>query len=741
MTVLPHARHLFPGRAVFMHHGAAHLLLLQPSEAPPAAPVVTLLRDAYHEVVRATARTSAVAAARRSRRDDGVCGPLVAVGHAAAALLGCEPALARRHTSVSSASSLAGAPPDVGSPPRRASAGRGGVHAASEGRLARMRSDEAVRTDVRAVLLAHQHEYPRTKVAPDELQALLTTALETLTARRKQLIAATLLFAGTWYSLVIGIMYAHQLADRPLPRGAVNLATEYGAAIAMGHIGQIGLLASVGLRPGARVALLVAAYILIATLFGVVGDVLVFWHASEIARALLDDAAASLAAGGDARAAGRVIGQVSYMVMSLSLLNGTVRALGALGWAAYARPGRPPPRALGGAALVTALWRTSALFSLWLVLLPCWRASSTLGVHSLEDYQLDGLCAVLHCGGFVLCVSPAARQRLERVASRPFGSRGAIASLGPLLSFGSASRPTPAALVASAQNLFRTVTLGVGARAALALPPRAETTADQIAADALNFKSELVFDPAAPERRSARGALWAAHAQRADAFVWSIRGDEYDAFTELCAWAERFEAREGRPPTVWVRELCADLSLTATELLAQLPCLFTLCDAFLLLSSPRTPLDLHAVIAVHTWRTLGGSVDSIEVALVAGAAEREATVGAFEGFHVARAAADELPAADGGNEADHAEVVERLELCAMLALPQTLNSAMRELLPAVHRAAAAAAAADGIACAAAPTRARLLSWGMGCGGGGAQRGGHVVARDAAPAATSARMLL
>jgi uncharacterized protein YhaN len=202
--------------------------------------------------------------------------------------------------------------------------------------------------------------------------------------------------------------------------------------------------------------------------------------------------------------------------------------------------------------------------------------------------------------------------------------------------------------------------------------------------------------------------------QRADAFALSAAGDDRRSLCALCAWAERFEAREGRPPVVWLRALCADLSLSPAELLAQLPCYLTRCDRLLLLASPHTPHDLHAVIAIHVWRTLGGPADTIEVALVA-AAEREQTVAAFDAFHVMHADAQE-PAAEA-TAAERAAVAQRLRLCAQLATVRALNAEVRDLLPAVHAAAAAiGAAASSSATTPVLAKASLLSPALGSRG-------------------------
>jgi hypothetical protein len=108
MTVIPQARALFCDCARFEHKGVEHALLLQRAHALPSAPVITLLREVYHEVVLATARTGAAAAAGTRRADDdGARGPLRALSRAVAALLGGEPARPRRASTAASALSAA----------------------------------------------------------------------------------------------------------------------------------------------------------------------------------------------------------------------------------------------------------------------------------------------------------------------------------------------------------------------------------------------------------------------------------------------------------------------------------------------------------------------------------------------------------------------------------------------------------------------------------------------------------
>jgi hypothetical protein len=555
------------------------------------------------------------------------------------------------------------------------------------------------------------------RVEPHELELLLTSALEIASAKRDRLDTAAFAFAGTAYVLVtLSLFWVDNTTTQSIPATALGLATQYGPALAFGHAGTIALLASVRLRPGPRVASLVAFYLVLMGLLAALGLTVTHVGVADTVHMVGGDAARSVRGGGDVRALGRALCEVSYLLIIFRLLSAVPRALGTLGWSACARPGRLPPRALSGDSLVRTLWTQSAIYSLWLVCLPLWRASQLDGGPASPAVRcLDLACAALHSVCAVLCVSQDARRGLESVAARAFDVRGAVASLAPLLGYGSARAPDPGVLVAQAQRLFCVVTLGAEARAVLAATATAGGSGRAAAAINLN----LVFDPAAAERRSVRGALWAAHAAQADAFAWCTRADEPVALRALGVWAERFEAKEGRPPTVWLCALCADLSLSPAELLAQLPCYLTLCDKLLLLASPRTPLDLHAVIAIHAWRTLGGSASSVEVVLAGGAAERDATVAAFDSFHVMHATAHPDGDAAGAGADERADVAERLELSAQLATSLVLNAAMRELLPAVHAAAAAeGAVAAAVMAAQQPTpRARVTNpWGL-CGGG------------------------
>jgi hypothetical protein len=727
MTVLPQARGLFPDSALVVHHGVKHLLLLEPAHAIAAASVVTLLREIYHEVALATAETEAARSRRgryTSRTPTCPDGRLGAALRAVAAWAGCEPAPNLGRAAAVAPSTVASSPSGLGSSPknlRRRSANGDVSH---------------LRTDMRRMLLGlgesagggRQLE----KVDAANAALLLELAVERASERRSRLNAATLAFVvlthGVGFSIFVRRATAHTTGEAEVAEGGLlGVTLKQGLAISLAHAGTVAVFASVGLRPSTRTkAQLVAFMCGICAVVCVVLSLVYVVQFEATRDGVLANIAALEAAGGPlaprARAAGRLACEAWASVLATSFLVCMPLVVGALGWACGRRE-RAAQHELHGQALLRGLWRVSAIWCAWLCLLPCWRAcEETTRPPSAAVHALDAFCALLHGFCFVLSVSPAARLSLERTAARALGAHGALASLAPLIGFGgpeSAPAPTPTDLVAQASAEFRTLTLGADARALLVsatwarsvtartpeagadptarahrvAQPASIDAGSVVASSSSSAARASLFDPAAPERRSERGALWAAHTERADAFVWSTPADEQRSLRALCAWAERFEAKKGRPPTVWVRALCADLSRTAAELLAQLPCYQARCDTLLLLASPRTPLSLNAAVVCHVWRTLGGPPDSVDVELVS-AAEREATVAAFDTFHVMHACADKrLPSEDG--EGEREAVAERLQLCVQLATSLALNPAIRELLPAVHRAAAAAAADAG----------------------------------------------
>jgi hypothetical protein len=165
--------------------------------------------------------------------------------------------------------------------------------------------------------------------------------------------------------------------------------------------------------------------------------------------------------------------------------------------------------------------------------------------------------------------SATARRALERAGAHALSVYGAAASLAPLLGYGCAKLREPQSLAAQAEAVFRTATLSFEARALLyAAAAEADSGSDACAVGSLarrtpHFQRRRLslggvgieeaspararrseyLDPAARPRRSALGALWAAHAEHADAYVLDTPDDSRGgALRALCTWAERFEA-------------------------------------------------------------------------------------------------------------------------------------------------------------------------------------------------------
>jgi hypothetical protein len=183
----------------------------------------------------------------------------------------------------------------------------------------------------------------------------------------------------------------------------------------------------------------------------------------------------------------------------------------------------------------------------------------------------------------------------------------------------------------------------------------------------------------------ARNCIAAEPAERADAYVVSAASDQ-QICAELCSWAERFEAEEGRAPTVWLQQLCASRSLAPAELLAHLPCYLARSDRLLLVASPETPLDLTAATTCYVWRVLGGRPATVDAVLLASASPAR-TVAAFDTFHVMHSGS-----LTDGDELERAGATERLRACVRLAGVCAFNVAVRDLLPVVQAAARAALA-------------------------------------------------
>jgi hypothetical protein len=297
-------------------------------------------------------------------------------------------------------------------------------------------------------------------------------------------------------------------------------------------------------------------------------------------------------------------------------------------------------------------------------------------------------------------------------------------------------RPPPPLPAASPSIDVRRVAAACGAQLASTL--RARGTAVRA------LLSAASAEPSARETASSVPSIRAGSTCEADAALRAERAARADAYAvhapedgpmlaELCAWAARLEATEGRSPTVWLRELCAEPSLSAAQLLGHMPCYLARCDKLLLLASPRTPLDFIGAMASYVWTVLGGRTEDVHVEL-AKAVPPAHTLAAFDAFHVMHAdlnlkaalrggggAPATAPAACPSGERELGEVAERLRACVRLATVRKFNWAVREVLPAVHDAAAAAGCPRGRHAVAWPAGGRQRAGGghprvRGCGG-------------------------
>jgi hypothetical protein len=158
-------------------------------------------------------------------------------------------------------------------------------------------------------------------------------------------------------------------------------------------------------------------------------------------------------------------------------------------------------------------------------------------------------------------------------------------------------------------------------------------------------------------------------------------------------------------------QLCAERSLSYSQLLAHLPCYLARADSLLLLASPRTPQSLHVAVVCHVWRVLGGRTEDVEIELAAQLPPAQ-TVAAFDTFHVMHACADLAAARDAADAAGSPRpsrqslVAQRLDRCVELATAHQVNRAVRDVLPRVCKAAelraAEASQADGTGAARTP---------------------------------------
>ena len=328
------------------------------------------------------------------------------------------------------------------------------------------------------------------------------------------------------------------------------------------------------------------------------------------------------------------------------------------------------------------------------------------------------------------------RHRLVRLIARVCCSAsGAEASLAPLLGFGSRyGERAPDDVCAEAEHAFRPRTLapvllahietsGLGAHLNNEHQPRAPSgrsrrplRASHLAASASRASGANACGLPAltPQECRVEGPTWlplapALLAERksassarepearmplacADAYVvHCAKDDAHLRAAALCRWARAFAEAHGRPPTVWLDMLCADISFSPVEALAHVPVHMAKCKQLVLLVGPALLEHLEPVVQCYAWEAIGKRLLDAHVELVAANARtRNDIVAGIDTFHVmnTRAAAG--------------EVHERLVAVVEIASASHVNVTLRELLEPARRALDAAETRN-----ASPARAAL----------------------------------
>jgi hypothetical protein len=84
----------------------------------------------------------------------------------------------------------------------------------------------------------------------------------------------------------------------------------------------------------------------------------------------------------------------------------------------------------------------------------------------------------------------------------------------------------------------------------------------------------------------------------------------------LSGWVSEFEsAHDGRSPSIYLGGVCADLS--PVELLEHMPAYLARSERLLILAGPALPEQLWCAMECYAWVALGGSVEDVDVAIVA----------------------------------------------------------------------------------------------------------------------------
>ncbi|KAG8470407.1 hypothetical protein KFE25_008828 [Diacronema lutheri] len=161
-----------------------------------------------------------------------------------------------------------------------------------------------------------------------------------------------------------------------------------------------------------------------------------------------------------------------------------------------------------------------------------------------------------------------------------------------------------------------------------------------------------------------------------DAYVVHSFYDSMDLkAAALEGWAQRWEARHGRTPTVFMDVLCADPSLRPWEHLQHMPAYLAKSKSLLILAGPTLTDRLWCMMELYTWFCVGGSLQHVHVLpLSTDEATCQKVIAAFDTFAVMYARTS--------SEDDK----QRLVLAVEIALVGRFNDAIRSYLPVVRSA-------------------------------------------------------
>jgi hypothetical protein len=579
--------------------------LLEPAHAIPAAAVVLLLRETYHQVALATAVTRAAresmlsgdggaasCAARASSGRDAPSARAEGEGGARAAPRR-ERAGTRDGPPQSALRQFDGSPRSSPLPPLRQASQRDLRGATRD--LERALHDEAANADAQLV--------GATKVdAGAALERLLADAVARASARRSTIVRVAQRCA---FGLVMGgALFLAAAAAAPPERPSDVSQFDYLDTVAAAATLGVALLA-LSLSESARaVARSEAAFAAVVATLGLVVCVRRRWLDELSRRTRAYAARAPPRAGGGAALVDVLLLAYGTLVVGVHCCLLLARALGALGWHARElkrrRSGGAGPAARAPPA---PAWLTPAAFRRALrLLVACmcsWLALSAIAkvVYLPSRAARAAPAATLALASLALAICASRRvahcvvAALDRL-TRPQGQRGALLSLAPLIGLDAdGATPDTLALAREAARVFCVVELGAAARARLGCAEGVVDGGDAAAAAAVAASAPArgrsaplpeqfgrarsrkiapkpgstaaalvaVAAPQTPPPPSLAAAavphpLVAAHAERADAIVVRAARDQ-PMMAELCAWAQRFETRAGRPPTVWLSDL------------------------------------------------------------------------------------------------------------------------------------------------------------------------------------------